>query len=165
MTELNEEYRKIVYHILNNEEFNKIKEIEHHGVTRYQHSLRVSYYSYKIAKFLHLDYASVARGGLLHDFFLSDENRTKKERFVSTFVHPKKAVATSIKEFDLTEKEIDMIRSHMFPINIAIPKYIESWIVSLVDKVIGLAEFTDTIQCRLASTTNIMILLFLNYLR
>ena len=76
--ELDREYSQLVYHILINSEFNKIKSIEHHGVTRYEHSLKVSYYSYKIAKFLHLDYKDVARGGLLHDFFLSNEDRTSK---------------------------------------------------------------------------------------
>ena len=84
-------YRKIVKNILDNEEFNKIKNIEHHGITRYDHSLKVSYYSYKIAKTLKLDYRQVARGGLLHDFFLSGEDRTFKDKFLSTFVHPKKA--------------------------------------------------------------------------
>ena len=63
--------RKIVNHILNNEEFLKIKKIEHHGISRYEHSMKVSYYSYKIAKALRLDYEQVARGGLLHDFFLN----------------------------------------------------------------------------------------------
>ena len=52
----NEEYRNIVYSILCSEEFNKIKTIEHHGVSRFDHSFRVSYYSYKISKFLKLDY-------------------------------------------------------------------------------------------------------------
>ena len=163
--ELDREYNKIVYHILVNEEFNKIKLIEHHGVTRFDHSLKVSYYSYKIAKFLHLDYRDVARGGLLHDFFLSDEDRTSKERFLSTFVHPKKAVEKSLENFELSEKEIDMIRAHMFPINIAIPKYAESWIVSFVDKGVAIMEFEKKFQVRLAYAFNISFLLLLNYLR
>ena len=45
----------IVNDILENDEFNKIKTIEHHGTTRYNHSLRVSYYSYKLAKFFKLN--------------------------------------------------------------------------------------------------------------
>lgn len=162
---LDREYSQIVYHILINEEFNKIKQIEHHGVTRYDHSLKVSYYSYKIAKFLHLDYKEVARGGLLHDFFLSNEDRTKKERFVSTFVHPKKAVKKATENFDLGEKEIDMIRTHMFPVNIAVPKYAESWIVSFVDKAVAIAEFSKTFKYRLAYMMNIYFLFLLNYIR
>ena len=71
------QYMSIVNNILNNEEFLKIKKIEHHGISRYDHSLKVSYYSYKIAKILHLDYEQTAIGGLLHDFFLSPEDRTQ----------------------------------------------------------------------------------------
>ena len=164
-TELDTEYSKIVYHILINEEFNKIKAIEHHGVTRYEHSLKVSYYSYKIAKILHLDYEDVARGGLLHDFFLSSEERNKKERFISTFTHPKKAVAKAIENFELDEKEIDMIRTHMCPINLAIPKYAESWVVSAVDKIVALTEFSKTFGYRLAYIANVYFILLINYLR
>ena len=35
-------YKRIVGNILQNEEFNKIKNIEHHGITRFDHSLKVS---------------------------------------------------------------------------------------------------------------------------
>lgn len=164
-TELDIEYSRIVYHILTCEEFQKIKTIEHHGVTRFDHSLKVSYYSYKLAKLLHLDYQEVARGGLLHDFFLSSIDRTSKERFVSTFVHPKYAVQKSLENFELTEKEIDMIRTHMFPINLAVPKYAESWIVSLVDKIVGAMEFGKKIQYQVVYVMNIYFLLLLNYIR
>ena len=42
------EYLKIVRNILENDEFKKMEQIEHHGITRLDHSLKVSYYSYKI---------------------------------------------------------------------------------------------------------------------
>ena len=112
------EYMEIISSIIKNENFNKIKMYEHHGITRFEHSLKVSYYSYKIAKKFGLNYQETARGGLLHDFFYSPEDRDKKERFVSTFIHPKRAVATAKENFDLSAKEIDMIRAHMFPVNI-----------------------------------------------
>lgn len=162
---LDYEYSSVVYYILNNEDFKKLKLIEHHGITRYEHSLKVSYYSYKIAKFLHLNYKEVARGGLLHDFFLSEEERDTKERFISTFTHPKKAVSKAKSYFDLTEKEIDMIRSHMFPINLSIPKYAESWLVNIVDKFVGMKEFCQKFYCQLAYFSNIYYLLCLNYLK
>ena len=103
-------YMNIVGNILDNEEFNQIKRIEHHGTTRFEHSVRVSYYSYKISKLLHLDYVETARAGLLHDFFISDEDRNAKDRFVSTFVHPKEAVDNSMRVFGINEKEKDIIR-------------------------------------------------------
>ena len=158
-------YRKIVKNILDDDEFNKIKNIEHHGITRYDHSLKVSYYSYKIAKTLKLDYKQVARGGLLHDFFLSDEDRTFKDKFLSTFIHPKKAEKNAIKYFDVTEKEADMIRSHMFPVNLTIPRYAESWVVNIVDKAVGIYEFGRKFSKQLRYASNLYLLFLINILK
>lgn len=159
------EYLKIVNNILENKQFNKIKEIEHHGISRLDHSVKVSYYSYKIAKTLHLDYIETARGGLLHDFFLSPVNRTNKDRFISTFVHPKEALKTANTYFDLSIKEQDMIRSHMFPINISVPKYAESWIVSIVDKVVAVNELSLKYKFKIRYAYNIMLLFVFGIIR
>ena len=72
-----EEFESIVSQILSNKEFLKTKDKSHHGITRYEHLMRVSYYSYFITKILRLNYKETARAGLLHDFFLDevkDEN-------------------------------------------------------------------------------------------
>ena len=143
-------YIGIVDNILNNDEFNKIKEIEHHGISRLDHSLKVSYYSYKIAKALKLNYYSVARGGLLHDFFLCDNNRSDKEKLIDTFTHPKRALKKASETFELNDMENDIIVTHMFPLYTSIPKYSESWLVDLTDKVIGTYE----LFCQYSSTLN-----------
>ena len=82
MTKYNndQEYLLIIDNIMKNEEFKKMDNIKHHNTTRLDHSLKVSYYSYKIAKSLKLDYKDVARGGLLHDFYtekISDMDKVK----------------------------------------------------------------------------------------
>ena len=82
------EYLNIVDDILYNKEFRKIDSSVHHGLSRLDHSLRVSYYSYKLSKILLLNTKEVARAGLLHDFFVT-KDMTRKERTVSAFVHPK----------------------------------------------------------------------------
>lgn len=158
-------YINIVRDILEHEEFNKIKYIEHHGITRFEHSIKVAYTSYKIAKFLRLDYKEVARAGLLHDFFLSDEDRTFKDRFVSYFIHPKYAVETSQRYFDLSDKEIDIIKSHMFPAYLSVPKYVESWIVSLVDKTFSSFEFLTKFRYKFSYAINIFILFLINNIK
>lgn len=129
----NYEYNKIVEDILNNKEFKKIEAFEHHRTNRLEHSKRVSLYSYKICKKLNLDYVSASRGGLLHDFFT---NKYQKENACKLMKeHPLIASRNAIKYFDLNDKEINIIESHMFPLNIQIkPKSIESYIVSTVDK-------------------------------
>lgn len=135
------EYFDLVKDILAKKEFNEIDSIAHHGTTRYQHSVRVSYYGYKIAKKLRLDSVAVARAGLLHDFFMSSPDRTKFERMMSTFTHPKFACRNASSMFKLNNKEKDIIISHMFPVNYRIPKYAESWLVSFVDKGVATYEF------------------------
>lgn len=159
------EYKNIVKHILNNEKFDKIKEIEHHGVTRYEHSLKVSYYSYKIARALKLDYEDAARAGLLHDFFLSSQERTAKDRFLSTFKHPKIAVENAINEFGINSREEDIIKTHMFPINLSVPRYCESWLVSLVDKIIGINEFGHKFGYKASYIVNVYLLFLFNNIR
>ena len=159
------QYMSIVNDILNNDEFLKIKKIEHHGISRYDHSLKVSYYSYKIAKALHLDFEQTAVGGLLHDFFLSPDDRSQSERLKSVFTHPKEAVNMAKSQFNLSVKEEDMIRSHMFPINLSIPKYAESWIVSMVDKCVATNEFALKFRFRLKYAYNLFLLVAISIMK
>ena len=135
------EYMNIVFDILNNDKFVQIKECKHHGMTRLEHSLRVSYYSYIVAKKLKLNYTATARGGLLHDFFLK-EDLTKKEQKISAIVHPYIALQNSCETFAISDLEKDIIINHMFPtLPHKVPKYLESWLVSLIDKLVAAYEF------------------------
>ena len=61
------EFERIISPVLEIEEFNQLKFITHHGITRYDHSMRVAYLSYKVCKALHLDYKEVTIAALLHD--------------------------------------------------------------------------------------------------
>ena len=157
----NNDYDILVEDILNNDDFQCLNCIEHHGTSRMKHSKRVSYYSYLICKKLHLDYVSAARAGLLHDFFLSENDRTKRERFLSVFTHPKKALNNTTKHFDVNFIEQNIIVSHMFPLNIMLPKYMESWIVSFVDKVVGTYEFLEKFSLKQLDVPNLYLLLLI----
>lgn len=156
------DYLSIVSSVLYNDKFNEIRNIEHHGITRYDHSVKVSYLSYKLAKALKLNYAEVARAGLLHDYFISDPSWNFKERFISTFTHPKVALSTASNNFSVSEMEADIIKSHMFPVNLTVPKYAESWIVNAVDKSVGLAEFCKKFSYRFSYITNLALLFIVN---
>lgn len=166
--EKDEQYIRIVKHILNDKEFSQMKDVPHHNSTRLNHSLKVSYYSYKIAKMLRLDYEDVARGGLLHDFYLGQVNdqKTFKDKFLLyTTKHPNEALDNSTKYFDLTDKEKDIIVSHMFPVDVKVPKYAESWIVSLVDKVVSTKEFGYKFSHRLSWVTNLYLLIVFRFMK
>lgn len=138
------EYTNMIQPILDNKEFMKIDNCRHHGITRFEHSLRVSYFAYKISKKLKLNYKEVAEAGLLHDFFTNDQLTYKQQR-LSAFTHPKKCLENANREFNLSSMQQDIIFSHMFPlIPTRIPKYLESWVVSFVDKVVASYEFVKS---------------------
>lgn len=143
------EYYDIVYDILKNEEFQKRKHYKHHGnISVYDHSIRVSKLAYIIAKKLNKDYKSAAIGGLLHDFYYKpwQENKVKCRLFEKHgFVHAQQARDNSYEYFiELMNDKIDnIILRHMFPLNKIPPKYVEGWIVTMVDKYISLEVFKD----------------------
>ena len=163
-----QQYIRIINPIMRDDDFSQMKDIQHHDDTRLNHSLKVSYYSYKIAKALKLDYEDVARGGLLHDFYLDQirEQKTIKDKvLLYTSKHPNDALDNAKKHFDITEKEQDIIRTHMFPVDVKVPKYAESWIVSIVDKGVSIKEFSHKFHQQLSWTTNLYFLLILNFIR
>lgn len=159
------EYKKIVKDILRNSEFKKMYYIEHHGISRWEHLLKISYRSYLLAKKMHLDYKSVARGALLHDFYLDGDERTKKRKFLDTFSHPKKALQTSLDIFDINEMEQNIIVSHMFPIYPVLPKSKESILVNAVDKVIGSVELVREYHYKFKYRFNFLFLFTLLMIR
>lgn len=163
-----QEYLLLINNIMENEEFKKMNNIKHHNTTRLDHSLKVSYYSYKIAKSLKLDYEDVARGGLLHDFYtdeISDCDKIKDKILLFSVKHPKDAALNASNYFDLSDKEINIIKSHMFPIDYKIPKYAESWIVSLVDKVLSFGEVSKKFSYKLTYVFNLYLLFIFNIIK
>ena len=162
------EFLFIINNILENNEFQKINNIKHHNTTRLKHSLKVSYYSYKIAKSLRLDYKDVARGGLLHDFYINEIRNCEKIKdkiLLFSTKHPNEALINASTNFELTEKEANIIESHMFPVDYRIPKYAESWIVSLVDKVLSFGEFSKRFSYKLGYLFNLYLLFILNTIK
>lgn len=157
------DYISLVGTILYNDKFNEIKNIEHHGITRYDHSVKVSYYSYKISKALKLNYKEVATAGLLHDYFLSDPNCTFKDKFESYFTHPKYALRMAANNFSISEMEADIIKTHMFPFSLEVPKYAESWVVSGVDKFVSTKEFFQKFSYQFCYITNLVILCIMSF--
>ena len=138
------EFLRLVKDILDNKKFEMMKDCVHHGMSRWEHSMRVSYYSYKIAKKFRLNYIDTARGGLLHDFFVNDDLTVMKQKF-SIFFHPYHSLDNAKKYFRLSQLEEDIIINHMFPtLPHKIPKNIESWIVSFVDKIVATYEFYES---------------------
>lgn len=134
-------YNNIVKDIIRNPLVKEMQYIRHHGISRLEHSIKISYKSYSIARKLNFDYVSVARAGLLHDFYLDGDDRDRMHIISDTFIHPKKAIKMASDNFKLNDVERNIIEGHMFPVYYKIPKYKESILVNLVDKYIGALEF------------------------
>ncbi len=159
----NKDYYNIVKDILENEEYLKLKNIVHHGLNRYEHNKRVSYYSYIITKILHLDYETTARAGALHDFFFEENQGSKiRHKIYNLEKHPRYSLNNSKELFNLNRKEENIILSHMFPVVPKfLPKYMESWIVDIVDDWVGIGEKIYSIRKQLVSMASIFLFLFL----
>jgi uncharacterized protein len=148
------DFINIIEPILKNKNFIKTQTTIHHGISKLDHSIKVAYYSYNLAKRLNLDYISVARAGILHDFYFStcEGKSLSKDAINLTFRHHNIALDNALHYFKLNDLEKDIIVKHMFPFVIrTIPKYKESFLVAFVDKVIGTYEALCKIK-KLANT-------------
>ena len=138
-----EKFLEIINDILANKSIQNLKLYKHHyAYTRLEHCLSVSYYTYVICKFLHLDYKSAARAALLHDLFFYDceDKISRPKNHIKN--HPKIALENSNKLFNLNKKEQDIILKHMWPLTFSPPKYLESFIVTIVDKYCAFKEWS-----------------------
>ncbi len=135
------EYIYYIRDLIEHSEVLRLRHFTHHrSVNCLEHSLHVSYASYRICKRLGLDYKAAARGGLLHDFFLYDWREEKHDEGMHAFVHPKIALRNASRHFAVSPKEADIIVKHMWPLTIRLPKSPEAFIVSMIDKVCAVAE-------------------------
>ena len=146
----NKEFLEIIDDIINNENFQDLKNYKHHYLyTRLEHSISVSYYSYLVCKSLNLDYISVARAGLLHDLFFYDWRETKFELGSHAFIHPRVALRNAEKITNLSPMEKDIILKHMWGATSELPHYRESLLVDLVDDYLAIAEFFSPASARM----------------
>lgn len=128
--------------ILFAESIEPMKTCIQHGTTSvFAHVLSVAKHSLMIAHFLEtkfgvkIDYDSLVRGALLHDYFLYDwHDKTVPGVKIHGFTHPRAAMENAIRDFELNTKEQDIIRKHMFPLTLVPPRTRESAIVCIADK-------------------------------
>ena len=135
-------FNEILYEIKNNTTVLEMKNYrQHHNTSCYDHCLFVSYYTYIICKKLKLDYVSATRASMLHDLFLYDWRFKQNRSGFHAFTHPQTALDNAFKLFDLNEVEQDIILNHMWPVTFfRLPKYKETFIVTLTDKYSALIE-------------------------
>lgn len=121
------------------------KNIQHSDVSVMKHSMKVAYVSVWLDGKLHAkcNERELVRGALLHDYFLYDwhDDDHRGIWHLHGFFHPGVALRNAMKEYDLTDREKNIIASHMWPLTLTrIPKYREAWVVTLADKYVSTIE-------------------------
>lgn len=158
------EFYNLVDEYINHPKVLEMKEYTHHGIRRYDHCFRVAYHTYKITKYLHLNYQSATKAAMLHDFYTDelDEEKSKIKRYR---IHPKIAAQNAKKYFKITDMEEDIIVRHMFPVTFTPPRYLESWIVDLVDDFASVYERCYSMKMDIKSYANVFAVIILSILR
>jgi len=142
-----ERLQKFKY-IMDDPDYQKLKEIKRHGSTdTYKHSVRVAMIAAAMAERMGEDPDAAMRAGLLHDYCHLDYNLKGEEKKKAKeeanaglycYYHPKNA-AENAQRFSLTERELDAIRTHMFPLG-PMPKSTLGWIIRMADMEAGTEE-------------------------
>ena len=116
--------------------------LQHGKRTVFEHSLAVALMCLTINEFLHLklNERRLIRGALLHDYFLYDWHVKDKSHHLHGFRHPYFALENARKEYELDPVLEDMIVKHMFPLIPIPPKYKESWVLCIADKICASKE-------------------------
>lgn len=150
-----DEFKKYIEH----DKVLELKDYIHHGIDRYNHSMRVAYYTYVVTKGMKLNYYSATKAAILHDFFfdeVSDDNSYSRLR-----KHPEVALENAKRYFSINDMEADIIKKHMFPITFTPPKYVESFVVDMVDDVISIYEGLYSLSKNLKFGVNVNLLLLI----
>ncbi len=147
----NQEFLTIINDIINNETVQEMKNYrQHYETTCFDHCYMVSYYCYLICKKYKLNYVSATRAGMLHDLFLYDWRiRQPDRKGFHAFTHGKLACENASKLFDLTQKEKDMIMTHMWPVTMKFPTSIEGLILTFVDKYCATSETLKVLKSKM----------------
>lgn len=136
--------------ILEDVEFLNSKNCIQHGtVSVMEHSIAVAQCALSISEKLPFSFCEreLVRGALLHDYFLYDWHDKEVTwsnivRFYEMhgFTHPTTALDNAKKQFELTKREEDIIKKHMWPLTVKFPACREAWVVTMADKYCSLLE-------------------------
>ena len=149
---MNKEFYKITKDLIDQPTVLQMKKYRpHYDTTCYDPCIEGAYWSYLFCKKHNLDYASISRAAILHDLFLYDWRHSKARlQGWHAFKHPQIALENALKICDLNEKEKDIILKHMWPVTFfKFPRYTESFIITVADKLSALKSFYEYYQSHL----------------
>ena len=116
--------------------------LQHGRVSVFEHSVQAAYVCAAWARALQVpvDGRSLVRGALLHDYFLYDWHEKDAGHRLHGLHHARRALKNARKQYRLSPIEANMIDSHMFPLNLRLPRCRESVLLCLADKYCALRE-------------------------
>ena len=143
-----ERFKEIFAEVNRDEKLERMREFIQHGtVSTYDQVIRVAHMSMAMAKKLHLRVHEhdLVRGALLHDYFLYDWHHWDGP--LHGPYHPKHALENALRDFDLSKRERNIIRSHMWPLTLFhFPRNREALITCIADKVVSTKETVKGFQ-------------------
>jgi len=127
--------------LLDTPQVQSMRQYPHHlHVNCFEHSIFVSYVSFRLGRRWGLDYRACARAGLLHDLYLYRWDDKSAHPGNQCLDHPVFALRNASALTQLSGKERNIILSHMFPLSLCLPRSREAWTVSLADKLCASME-------------------------
>ncbi len=107
----------------------------HHGISKYDHIIRVTRFSYRIALWLNADVRVCTRAGMLHDI---------NSRYGTLANHGEVAARWAAAQGE-DPAVCEAIVSHMYPFAPA-PTSREGWILTVADKAASMADLTAYVR-------------------
>lgn len=134
---------KYIKEIIEKSRLKETDQFIHHGhTTILQHNTAVARKAFWISQKLkwRVSEKEMIFGAMLHDYYFYDWHVKDKSHRLHGYFHPENSLRNAMKDMELTIVEQDIIRKHMFPLTIYPPKYKESLIVCVADKLCALDE-------------------------
>jgi uncharacterized protein len=137
-------FSEIAAEVIGKARYDEMKQyVSHSDITVYQHCIKVARTAYDLAIRYHIscDMRALVRGALLHDYYLYDWHDPSKGFRWHGFKHHRFALRNAERDFLLSRRERNIIRTHMFPLTFwDVPRCREAWLVTLADKIVATEE-------------------------
>lgn len=134
---------KYIVEIIEKSRLMETNQYIHHGnTTILQHDIAVARKAFWISQKLKLKISEkeMIFGAMLHDYYFYDWHVKDKSHRLHGYYHPGLSLKNAMEDIELTLIEQDIIGKHMFPLTLCPPKYKESIVVCLADKLCALDE-------------------------
>ncbi len=130
----NEVFIALIKPIVEHPAYERLKDYRYGDVSLAEYTTGVAWIMFKVAGFLGLSVEEAVRGALFHRFYYHQDRERGIPAKFSNWNHPEEAERHARVYFPpVTRKEIDMIRKAGWPLESAVPRYPESFLLSMID--------------------------------